>query len=127
MISKQVPHTYIQHSTRFFALFVRLRSTDEDTEIDAHNFYIFDEKGYCWLQMIHVEKSYVLNQLGNGFFQTRHILEIEDPLPAYQFPSVDSDAWIQRSIDRGYALEIIREGLGLNLIYLTQLMKTDDP
>ena len=125
MISKKVPHTYIQHGTRFFALFMRVRSTYEDTEIDAHNFYIFDEKGYCWLQMIHVEKSYVLNGLGNGFFKTRHILEVDEPMPAFRDPLIASDSWIQGSADRGFALETIKESLGLNLTYLSEIVQAE--
>ena len=101
MISKKVPHTYIQHGTRFFALFVSVRSAYEDVEIDAHNFYIFSENGNCWLEMIHVEKSYVLNGLGNGFFKTRHIFEVDEPMPAFRDPLIASDSWIQDSADRG--------------------------
>lgn len=126
MISKKVPHTYIQHGNpRFFALFVPVRSTFEDTEIDAHNFYIFSENGYCWLQMTHVEKSYVLNQLGNGFFKTRHILEVDEPMPAFRDPLVPTDSWIQGSADRGFALETIKESLGLNICYLSEIVREE--
>ena len=125
MISKQVPHTYIQHGTRFFALFVYVRSTYEDVEIDAHNFYIFDEKGYCWLEMIHVEKSYVLNQLGNGFFKTRYIIEVDEPMPAFRDPLVPTDSWIQGNADRGFALETIKESLGLNICYLSEILSAE--
>lgn len=38
---------------------------------------------------------------------------------------VASDTWINGSADKGYALEIIRETLGLNLEYLTAMMDTD--
>ena len=48
MISKQVPHTYIQHGTRFFALFVYVQETfkqaDVEKVVDSHNFYIFSEE-----------------------------------------------------------------------------------
>ena len=125
MISKKVPHTYIQHGTRFFALFVCVRSTYEDTEIDAHNFYIFSENGNCWLEMIHVDKSYVLNQLGNGFFKTRHILEIDEPMPAFRDPLIASDSWIQGSADKGFALETIKNALGLNLAYLSEIVRAE--
>ena len=33
--------------------------------------------------------------------------------------------WIDGSADRGYALEVIREGLGLQLEYLTAVMNAD--
>lgn len=125
MISKQVPHTYIQHSIRFFALFVSVRSTSEGVKRNAHNFYIFDENGFCWLQMIHIEKSYVLDGLGNGFFKTRPILEIEDAHPGFRNPLIESDIWIQGSSDRGFALETIREALGLNITYLREIVRAE--
>ena len=47
MISKQVSHTYIQHGTRFFALFVPVQETFKcqgvENIVDAHNFYVFSE------------------------------------------------------------------------------------
>ena len=125
MISKKVPHTYIQDGTRFYALFMRVQETYEDTEIDAHNFYIFSESGSCWLEMIHVDKSYVLNQLGNGFFKTRHILEVDEPMPAFRDPLVPTDSWIQGSADRGFALETIKEALGLDLTYLSEIVREE--
>ena len=72
--------------------------------------------------MIHTNKSRVLNELGNGFFQTRHILEVDEPMPAFRNPLIASDSWIQGSADRGYAVEIIREGLGINFQCLTGLI-----
>ena len=125
MISKKVPHTYIQQGTRFFALFVYVRSTYENTEIDAHNFYIFSENGNVWLEMIHVDKSYVLNQLGNGFFKTRHIIEVDEPMPAFRDPLIASDSWIQGSADKGFALETIKESLGLNILYLSEIIREE--
>lgn len=125
MISKKVPHTYIQHGTRFYALFMQVQETYEDTKIDAHNFYIFSESGSCWLEMIHVDKTYVLNGLGNGFFKTRHILEVDEPMPAFRDPLIASDSWIQGSADRGFALETIKETLGLNLTCLTYLSEAE--
>lgn len=125
MISKNVPPTYIQHGTRFFALFVSVRSTYEDTEIDAHNFYVFSESGSCWVEMIHVDKSYVLNQLGNGFFKTRHIIEVDEPMPAFRDPLVPTDSWIQGSADRGFALETLKEALGLNIVYLSEIVREE--
>ena len=129
-ISKNVPHTYIQYGTRFFGLLFPVQETvkQEGVEkvIDAHNFYVFSENGFCWLELIHVDESYVLNQLGNGFFKTRHIIEIDAPMPAYRDPIVETDEWIQGNSDRGYALEIIREGLGLNLTYLKPVLSSGE-
>lgn len=124
---KNMQHTYIQHGMKFFAFIEPVLSKREvDGEIyvtDAHNFYVFDEKGYCWLQMLHVEIRYVMNQLGNGFFKTRVIYTIDEPVDAFRDPIVKSDEWIQGSADKGYALETIRESLGLDFQYLTALMK----
>ena len=129
MISKQVPHTYIQHGTRFFALFVYVREIFKregvEKVVDAHNFYIFDENGYCWTSMLHVEKSYVLNELGNGFFNTRWILEITEAEPVVRRPLVASDRWIQGSADRGFALETIKNALGLNITYLIEIVREE--
>ena len=129
MISKQVPHTYIQQGIRFFALFVPVQETfkHEGVEkiVDAHNFYVFSENGSCWLEMIHVDKSYVLNQLGNGFFKTRRILEVNEPMPAFRDPLIASDSWIQGSADKGFALETIKESLGLNLTYLSEIVRAE--
>jgi len=130
MISKKVPHTYIQHGIRFFAMFLPIQSTvlieGIQKRIDAHNFYIFSEAGFCWLEMKHVDIKYVLNQLGTGFFKTRTCIFIDTPIPAYRDPLIVQDPWIQGSADRGYALEAIREGLGLNLTYLSQIFEEKD-
>ena len=126
MLSENVPHTYIQHGSRFFALFIPVREVFKidgvEKIVDAHNFYVFSENGICWLEMIHVDKSYVLNQLGDGFFRTRLVIVIDAPMPAYRDPIVASDQWIQGSADRGFALEIIREALGLDFQCLTDLI-----
>ena len=73
--------------------------------------------------MLHVEIQYVLNELGNGFFKKRIAYTIDDPVSAFRKPIVESDEWIQGSFDKGYALETIREALGLDLQYLTALME----
>ena len=87
MMSKNVPHTYTQHGSRFFALFLPVREVFKidgvEKIVDAHNFYVFSENGICWLEMIHVDKSYVLDQLGDGFFRTRLVIVIDAPMPAY--------------------------------------------
>ena len=77
------------------------------------------------LRLIHVDKSYVLNGLGNGFFKTRHILEVDEPMPAFRDPLVPTDSWIQGSADRGFALETIKEVLDLNLIYLSEIVREE--
>lgn len=126
---KNMQHTYIQDGTKYFAFIEPVRSAyevGEETHItDAHNFYVFDEKGWCWLQMLHVEITYVMNQLGNGFFKTRTIYTINELVDAFRKPVVGTDEWIQGSADRGFALETIREALGLNLQYLTAIMEED--
>ena len=124
---KNMQHTYIQQGDKFFAFIEPVLSKQEVGETthitDAHNFYIFDAKGFCWLQMLHVEIKFVLNQLGNGFFKTRVIYTIDAPVDAFRDPIVASDEWIQGSADKGFALETIREALGLDLQYLTALME----
>ena len=117
MISKNVPHTYIADGVRYFAILCRVETQlGSGKSVRVYNFFIIDEAGYCWLQMIHTTRSFVF-QLGNGILQTRTILEVEDSRVA-NTPIVDSDEWVDGIADRGYALEIIREGLGLNLMYL---------
>ena len=120
MISKKVPHTYIQEGIRYYALIRECEITTENGTVSAVNFYIFDERGYVWLQMTHTTHSFI-NQLGNGLLQDRYVLEADDTTWDTR-PLVDSTEWIEGVPDRGYALEIIREGLGLNLAYLTALM-----
>ncbi len=124
MISKKVPHTYIQEGIRYYALVRECKVTTEDNNtVSAVNFYIFDERGYLWLQVIHTTHPFI-NQLGGGLLQDRHVLEVDDA--AWQTrPNVESDTWIDGSLDRGYAIEAIREGLGLNLENLTALMEGD--
>ena len=121
MISKKVPHTYIADGIRYFALLCPVETElANGKSVKAYNFFIFDEEGYCWLQMIHTTQGFIY-QLGDGILQTRWILEVEDTRWTNS-PIVPSDEWVNGHADRGYALEIIREGLGLNLEYLTQLM-----
>ena len=122
MISKKVPHTYIQEGIRYYALVRECKVTTEDNNtVSAVNFCIFDERGYVWLQVIHTTYPFI-NQLGGGLIQDRHVLEVDDTTWDTR-PNVESDTWIDGSPDRGYAIEAIREGLGLNLEYLTVLME----
>ena len=122
MISKRVPYTYIADGIRYFALICPVEiELLTGKSVRALNFFIFDEEGYCWLQMIHTTRSFV-DQLGNGILRTRTVFEVEDKRWTNS-PRIENDEWIEGHPDRGYALEIIREGLGLNLIYLTQLMR----
>ena len=123
-ISKNVPHTYIQRGVRYYALLREVQTTTENGgEVSAFNFYVFDERGYVWLQMTHTIRSSIY-QLSNGLFRERTVLVVDDP--TWQTtPIVELDSWVAGVPDRGYALEIIREGLGLQLEYLTALMGED--
>ena len=127
---KKMQHAYIQGGEKFYAFIEPVLSKrevgpEEFVITDAHNFYLFDAQGYCWLQMIHVELEYVLDHLGNGFFRTRYIYTIDTPVASFRIPTVASDEWIQGSADRGFAIETIRGSLGLNLTYLTRLIEED--
>ena len=119
--------TYTQHGEAFFAFVEPVSQNQKDgtQPIAAHNFYIFDASGFCWLQMQHVEIKFVLNQLGNGFFKTRTIYTIDTPAEAFRHPIVATDEWIQGVADRGFALETIQNSLGLNLQYLTKIMEIE--
>lgn len=123
-ISENVPHTYIQDGIRYYALLREVETTNvEGNMVSAFNFYVFDQNGYIWLQMTHTMRSFIY-QLGRGLFFQRPILIVDDTAWDTR-PCIASDTWINGSADRGYALEIIREALGLNLVYLTALMKTE--
>ena len=122
MISKNVPHTYIQDGIRYYALIRDVETTNQNSDKQkAVNFYMFDQDGYAWFHIVHTTHAFI-NELGNGVFLTRNVLEVDDTTWNTR-PTVDSDTWIDDVPDRGYALEIVREGLGLNLTYLTQLMQ----
>ena len=123
-ISENVPHAYIQHGVRHYALLRKMQTTGPMGEkVSAYNFYIFDQYGSVFLQIIHTTRAFALS-LGNGILRNRHVLEVDDP--QWNFvPNIKPDEWIQGSADRGYALEVIREGLGLQLECLTALMDED--
>ena len=122
MISKKVPHTYIQEGIRYYALVRECKITTENGKrVTAVNFYIFDESGYVWLQMTHTTHSFI-KKLGNGLFKNCHVLEVDDTTWQTR-PNVESDTWIDGVPDRGYAIEVIRDGLGLSLECLTALME----
>ena len=123
-ISKNVPHTYIQSGVRYYALLREVEVIDDnDKKVSATNFYIFDHRGYVWLQMTHTTEKFIY-QLGGGVLRNQTVLEVDDNAWDTR-PIVASDEWVNGSADRGYALEIIREGLGLKLEYLTALMDED--
>ena len=123
-ISQNVPHTYIQDGIRYYALIRKVKTkTAEDTQISAFNFYIFDQEGYAFLQIIHTTHAFIYS-LGNGILRHRTVLEADDTTWDTR-PIIASDTWVNGVPDRGYALEIIREGLGLDLEYLTALMESD--
>lgn len=123
-------NTYTQHGKKFFAFLEPIRSEREvgqETHVtDAHNWYIFDADGWCWDCKRQIDLKLVLNEYGNGFFKERVVYTIDEPVDAFRKPIVETDEWIQGSFDKGYALETIRESLGLNIQYLTQLMETDE-
>ena len=123
-ISKNVPHTYIQGGIRYYALLREIETTNAaGKKVSAVNLYIFDDEGYVWLQMTHATRSFVF-QLGGGILHNRHVLKVDDPQWVF-LPNVASDEWINGSADRGYAVEVIREALGLDFTYLTALMEAD--
>lgn len=126
---KKMQHAYIQHGQKFYVFIepvLSKRKIGEETRVtDADNLYIFDAKGFVWLQMTHVEIKFVLDGLGGGFLNDRTLYTIDIPSPANRKPIVESDEWIQGNFDKGYALETIKGALGLNLTYITQLMKGD--
>ena len=125
MISKKVPHTYIQEGIRYYALIRECRvTTENDNTVSAVNFYIFDERGYVWVQMTHTTHPFI-KQFSYEMLENRHVLEVDDTTWDTR-PNVASDTWIDGSPDRGYAIEAIREGLGLKLEYLTVLMEDTD-
>ena len=124
-ISKNVPHTYRQHNQRYYALIRKVGKISEDGDLwTAYNFYMFDENGYCWFSIVHTELSFIYG-LGNGLLKERTTLWVEDDKP-YNNPILETDTWIQGNADRGYALEIIREGLGLNLTYLKPVLSAGE-
>lgn len=120
-ISKNVPHAYIQDGIRYYALMREVETTTADgNEIFAFNFYVFDQEGYVWLQVTHTMRSFIY-KLGSGLFLQCPILIVDDATWSTR-PNVESDTWINGSADRGYAMEIICESLGLNFGYLTAIM-----
>ena len=123
-ISKKVPHTYIQDGIRYYALmcFCKTEGT-AGRKVSAVNFYIFDQEGYVFLQVIHTSHAFIYS-IGNGILRERSVLEV-DNTDWTMIPIIASDTWVDGVPDRGYALEIIREGLGLDLEYLTALMDSD--
>ena len=78
-ISKNVPHTFIQHGVRHYALLRRVRTiTESGKKVSAYNLYIFDEYGYVFLQMTHTTRAFAL-RFGDGILRERQILEVDDP------------------------------------------------
>ena len=129
-ISRKVPHTYIQHGVRFYAMLIPVQGPLRDTSgaqmwIDAHNWYIFDEYGDCWDNKIHIDRKRILNEYGNGFFKDRVLLEIDAPMPAFRDPLDANTPWIQGSADKGYALETIQQTLGLNITLLREICRAE--
>ena len=123
-ISQNVPHTYIQDGIRYYALMCFCKTESAaGRKVSAINFYVFDQEGYAFLQIIHTTSSFIYS-LGNGILRHRTVLEI-DNTTWDTCPIIASDTWVNGVPDRGYALEIIREGLGLDLEYLTALMESD--
>ena len=120
MISKNVPHTYRQEGVRHFILF-RIFSFDVAgvAEKTVANVDIFNEDGCSWFSMTHVELKFVRKFFEYVFSQRESVIFLEVEDPQYErFPNVPNNAWIQKVCDRGYALETVREGLGLDLVYL---------
>ena len=46
-------------------------------------------------------------------------------MPAFRDPLIASDSWIQGSADKGFALETIKNALGLNLAYLSEIVRAE--
>ena len=123
-ISENVQHTYIQDGIRYYALMCFCKTEGAaGRKVSAINFYVFDQEGYAFLQIIHTTSSFIYS-IGNGILRERSVLEV-DNTDWTMIPIVASDTWVDGVPDRGYALEAIREGLGSNLEYLTAIMDSD--
>ena len=110
MISNKVPHTYRSHGVKFYAFF-------ENIEVEAvkgFHFYVFDENGYCYYTTYFVNNSF-LRSFGNGFFLERKGLEADGLSDRYTL-----ERYSVHSKDVTYALEIIHQALGLDLVLLKQ-------
>ena len=120
MISSKVPHTYLQHGVRYYAIFIPVTYTSETEEIYAHNFFVFDHGGRAWMTLYHTDKEKVLAELGGGILAERRYFEMERPEPAYREPDLSDEAMegLASDPEKGFAVEVLREGLGLDLVYL---------
>ena len=125
MISKNVPHTYRQHGKRYYALIRKVQNVNADADLfTAYDFYMFDEDGYCFFQITHTELSFIYS-IGKGILKQRSVLWVQDDA-FYRRPNVASDEWIQGCAEKGFALETIREGLGLDLTYLNEVFEKEE-
>ena len=118
VISKNVPHSYITNGMRYFVCLHPVLARTAAKPYRAWNFYIFDEEGYCWAQLIHTTRAFIFQAF--PVLKTKALIEVSAERWA-NVPLVESDMWVQGSPDRGYALEVLREALGLNLTYLTEI------
>lgn len=88
MISRNVKPTYTQHGIRYYALFIAIQGKRGNTFVDAHNLYIFDQEGYCWFQMLSIDKDKVVRQMGKSFLLDRFCYEIDEPMQPVRYPQL---------------------------------------
>jgi len=118
MISKNIPHTYIQNGIRYFAFLCPVRHSDD---FKAYNFNVFDEEGYSWFQVTHGTLPFI-KSLFPYIFQKRTILEVDEQ-EWIRSPIINSDhKMVSGNAEMGYMLEGLREGLGLDLILFKNLL-----
>ena len=118
MISDNLQHTYIDKKRKFYAFFQNYEMDIEgDTTYKGFHFFCFDQHGYCWFQAHNATRQFI-GAIADGLFLERPAWEADG---LHYYESLERDNWIPESpIDVRYALEAVREGLGLDLVLMYQ-------
>lgn len=123
MISNNLQHTYIDQGRKFYAFFMDFEQADADGKTrKGFHFFCFDQMGYAWMSL-HNTSNQVLRNFSDGIFLQRPAWQADGDL--YYWP-LRQDKIPDENIDVAYALETVREALGLDLEILSKLGKDND-
>lgn len=130
MISDTRQHTYIDQKRKFYTFFLNFETPTTEgcgcgfcmeapkEMFKGFHFFCFDQHGYCWFHMYNTTHQ-AIRAFGNGIFLQRPAWEADTDQAFYE--PLKQDEWIPKSTtDHAYALETVREAVGLDLVLMSK-------
>ena len=118
-ISEKIPCAYTDpDGMRFYVFMPEVYISKEDPAARSLGFYIFDQDGGLWMQMLSVDRE-VIENFYNGQFFHQPYLTTSEPLNPVRLPVADAEV-TKGNFELGFALDVVRDKLGLDIFNVLQ-------